>query len=564
MEKKDNLTLNQVLEHYSKLDAPYSENKLKEVNQLKTYFGKKIIESNKTLNQALPIIDITKLIIVEYQKVFGWIEEGFYRFIFKGSRGSAKTTFAIQFIILDMLLDNQASWISIMENKVQHSDTTMLEFKEWIDKIDILWSGFANKWEKSDGQSIKEWRFRHNGNYQKVKFIGLDEASRGTINPPSKNYWAGFHIEEVVSSDEQFGFDKEKKMEKFKSLETLRGSASRFFNKISKEKQDKRFLEIWTFNPYNEEEPALDNFNKFHPDNELELKKYGFTYNTNKDLGEVYITSNYLVNPYLPPEFIRYIDGVIKRGGADERTIAWGMNGSPINVLYQNIFHILDKTQLQKVNYNEKGYTGFKNFMICIDVGNGGEGQMTIGLMGKNLHNKWISLAEWGSGEWEKANGFDSEKIAIQLWRVIKEWNTHYVDFRSMGFIPIVMDYDPHFKATFQRAFSYVEAQWKTQFRLNLFKEKYLTAWKNEKRPRIIRYLISTGMLEIYKKYTPIYYSQLKSAKRGKNGKIIDGNDDYRQAFELGAFHIAREIGLKEIESKKLFDKDMVEFINGI
>lgn len=563
-EKFKNLTPQQIKAKYQKLDAPYSKKEIDKVNNLSDHFAMKLKKSKKTMSEALPIIDLQELMITEYRLAYGWIEDGYNKLIFKGSRGSAKTTFAVQYIILDMLLDNQSSWFVIMENKVQHSDTTMLEFKEWIDRIDLMWSGFANKWEKSDGQSIKEWRFRHNGNYQKVKFIGLDEAGKGTITPPANNYWRGFWVEEVQASDEQFGADMEKKAEKFNVLETLLASSIRYFNRAKEGKEFLRFLQFLTFNPYNDEDPVLEGFNKNHPDDEIKLRIYGFDYKLNREEDEVYITSNYKVNPYLPQEFLRFMERTERLRIGAWKTICLGMTGSPINTVYSNIFHIMDANQKKKTIYNTKGYTGFKNFLINIDVGNGGDGEMTIGLLGKRLNNNWVDLAEWGSGDYEKENGFDSEKLAIKLWEVIAEWNDHYIDFKKMNFVSIVMDYDPHFKAIFKKAFAHIEKQWKIKFKVSMFKDKFQKVFEKEKRPALVRYLISNGSLEIYKKYTPKTYSQLRATKKGKNGKIMDGNDDHRQRLMMGVFYIAKEIGRQEFAQNKLFDKDMLEFIKNV
>ncbi len=564
---KDAIDYNELKEHYKKLDAPYSEKQLKKVNELKEHFAKKISDSRTSMSDALPIIDLTQMMITEYQSVYGWIDEAYYKFIFKGSRGSAKTTFAVQFIIIDMLIDPQANWFVIMENKVQHSDTTMLEFKEWIDKIDEKWLGFANKWEKSDGQSIKEWRFRHNGNYQKIKFIGLDEAGKGTITPPAGGYWKGFWVEEVVSSNEQFGADMEKKKEKFDVLNTLKASSIRFFNRCKdKEKQNKlRFLEFWTFNPYNDEEPALEKFNKFLPDNFEKLSIYGWDYYKNEEDKEVYITSNYLVNQHLPEEFIRLMERTAKEQTGAWKTIVYGITGSPINTVYSDVMHIIDKNNQIVPRYNQIGYTGFSDFAILLDVGNGGEGQMALGLMGRKLDGTWLPLREWSSKKYVEKNGFDSEKLAIAMWNIIRKWNKEYADFGKPKLIPIIMDNDPHFKVVFEKAFKVIDTNWKNKFKIHLFTEKHLKGWKNEKRPLPIKHLITTGYWTIYKQLTPMYYSQLKSTKTNKNsGKILDGNDDIRQMFELGLFFVAREIGMYEFQNKKVMDKDMKEFILSI
>jgi len=71
-------------------------------------------------------------------------------------------------------------------------------------------------------------------------------------------------------------------------------------------------------------------------------------------------------------------------------------------------------------------------------------------------------------------------------------------------------------------------------------------------------------MIEPYKAYTPQFISQIKSTKFDKNGKIMDGNDDFRNMFEMGIFHIAREIGLKKLNEGKLLDKDMIAFVKGL
>ena len=533
--------------------------------ELKELFKDKGLLAKETI-EALPKIKIGDIMIKEYQMVYSWQKEGYKKFVFKGSRGSAKTTFAVQYIIFDMLLNNQSSWFVIMEKKVQHSDTTMLEFQRWITIIEEIWPGFSNKWEKVDGQSVKEWRFRHNGNFQKIKFIGLEEAGKGTITPPPNNYWAGFWVEEVQASSEQFGANMTKKAEKFNVLETLKASSTRFFSVAGKEKEKTlRLLEIWTFNPYNGEDPALENFNLYHPDNESFLKKTGFDFHKEKDLREVYITSNYLVNPYLPPAFIEFMEETIKRKIGAWKTIGLGITGSPINTVYSDIMGFIKNQQTNYLPYKEIDFVGFTGFMIQIDVGGGGKGETAIGLMGRNLKGTWINLEEWGSHTLEYEEGFDVKKIVFKLWEVIKGWEDKYYDIRKMkNPILIVMDNDPHFKVLFEDAFNNLNRKWLAKYRTKLFIEKYLKSYKNERRPAIIKYLITSGYLEIYKSFTPITYQQLKATKFTEAGKIMDGYDDHRQRMEIGAYFIALDCAKKEALNKKLFDKDLIQLIRDI
>lgn len=557
----EKITSSQLLDRYKKLDAPHSESQLKKIERVSGQFKQDLALSNKSMSEALPIIDIYKLIVPEYMQLFHWIEERYNRFIFKGARGSVKTTICVQYILISMMLDPQANWFAIMENKVQHSDTTMLDFKHWIDVIDLLWIGFAKKWEKSDGQSIKEWRYKHNGNYQKIKFIGLDEAGKGTISPPAGGYWKGFWVEEVQASDEQFGANMEQKEKKFDVLNTLKASCIRFFNRCKDLEKQKtlKFLELYSFNPYNDEDPILKEFNEFHPDNEEELMTYGFSFKKNRDRDEVYITSNYLVNPHLPEEFVRLMERTARLKIGAWRTICYGFTGSPINTVYSNIYHLTDKLQEKTPHLlKSKSYTGFKNFMIAIDIGNGGKGETTIGLLGKKLSNQWVALEEWGSKEYEDRYGYEADKIIHLLWKEIKKWKEHYVDWSKMKSIPIVMDYDSNFQSLFDKGY---DKSIGTKFRSIMFKEKYKTSWKNERRPAVVRNLITTGQLELFKEFTPKTYSQWRSTKADKNGKVMDGNDDFRQMLEMGLFHIAKEVGTFRLNTGKLVDKDMINFM---
>ena len=570
--EKKTLSAQEVKDYYSNVSHSYSLEQQERVEALKEYFSLSISNSNEFVTDALPVIDITKGIIKEYQQIFTWVEEGFKKFIFKGSRGSGKSTFAGQFIVIDMLLDYRFNWIVIMENRTQHSDTTMQELKDQISEVDKSWEGFKSKWEFSDGSVKKEAVFRHNGKVQVVKFIGLEEAKRGTFKPPA-NYgvWRGFHIEEPATSDEAFGMNVEKKREKFAVLKTLRGSVMRYFIRLSKEEQQRiNFLELWTFNPYNDEDPALDNFNKYHEDNKLELMKYGFTFKKQEELKEAYITSNYLVNPFLPPQFITdVIEPALRIGGNDEKVLVWGMTGSPTNSIYSNIFHLLDLNKVDRFMEktppcDQKGFTGFNNFLLNIDVGDGGDGAMAMGLTGELLDGTWIPLKEWTSNEWVKNNRFESDKLAVEMWVQIHKWTEYYIDINRLDTMTILMDNNPHFKAIFKRAQGVVALDWKLNFKLHLFKEKHLRVWKNEARPKVIKYLISSGIWKPYKALTPIYWKQLRSKKMGKNGKVMDGKDDVCDAFEMGLFFIAKEVGEKSFKEGKLLDKGMKEFINGL
>lgn len=558
---REQLTPLQLKEKYNELN----DNKVDKASLRKLKENLTKLEKETNRNHT-PIIDIRKLIIIEYQKVFGWIDKRFKKFIFKGSRGSAKTTFAVQFIIINMLLDNQSSWFVIMENKVQHSDSTMLEFKTWIDIIDTMWSGFASKWEKSDGQSIKEWRFRHNGSYQKVKFIGLEECSKGTITPPSKNYWRGYWIEEVVSSNEQFGSDMEKKAEKLSVINTLKGSTLRFFNRCKDEEKKKtlRFLELWTFNPYNDEDPALENFNKYHPDNEEELRKYGFTWKENREDDEVYITSNYLVNNHLPEEFIEYMKELERKKVGAWKTLVYGMTGSPINTVFSNIFHIMDNQQrtINFKNFISNGYVGFKKFFITIDIGNGGEGQTAMILWGHHLNGKDIPLKEFGTRKYENDNGYDVEKVILLLWDEITKWTKHFSDIKEKSIIPILIDYDKTWKILFEKGYSSFKG--KGMFKIKMFNEKYKTAFKQEKRPAIVRNLITTNQILVSKELTPQLWKELRNLKTTKLGKLQEQGIDFWDSFNHRIFHKAKEVSLHNLQTNKVLDKDMQEFITNI
>lgn len=553
----DRMTPLEVQKHYDKLEKPKKSSK--KLNEVKKYFAD-AISTNYSKAEALPIIDMTSIMILEYQNVFGWIEEGYKKFVFKGSRGSAKTTFAVQFIIIDMLLNKQSSWFVIMENKVQHSDTTMLEFKDWIDKFDLIWSGFSKKWDKSDGQSIKEWRFKNNGSFQKIKFIGLDEASKGTITPPSGNYWRGFWIEEVAASSEQFGADMDKKTEKFNVLETLRASSSRFFNRCEdKEQQDKlRFIEFWTFNPYNDEDPALEKFNRFLPDNQNKLMRDGWDFYKNEEDKEVYMTTNYLINPYLPEDFKELMQRTARDKVGAWKTICYGMTGSPINTVFSNIFHIMDKQQTEKsVMLVSKGYKGFKKFFITIDIGNGGEGETAMILWGRNFKGVDIPLRELGTREYENANGYDVEKVILLLWNQIERWQDHFVDMGKES-TQIIIDYDKSWKKLFEKGHT------KGKFRIHMQKEKYKTAFKQEKRPALVRELITTNRVVVYKNLTPKLWGQLRQLKTNNNGKLQETKIDFWDSFNLAVYHIAKEVANYNLKSGKINDKDMNIFIKGI
>lgn len=567
MKNNNEVFYNNTKDYYDKLFSAKTKEEIEEIktSELYKYFKKELGKRQKGETLSLPSIDVSEIMIVEYLEMFNYIDSGFDYFIIKGSRGSAKSTSVIQFVLIDMISDNQASWICIMEQRVQHSDSTMIDFEKWINEIDKIWYGFKELWTKTDSQTSKRWTLRMNGHEQIIKFIGLDEASKGTTHAPVGGYWSGYWVEEPVSSDEQFGADQEKKSEKYKALVTLEGSCSRSMTILPMEIQKKKkFLKIFTFNPYNEEDELLKGHNELLPDNREELSINGFQMLADEETKKVYMTTNYRINPFLGPAFLTFMERTRLLGGEDEKVLNLGMTGSPINTAYSDIIWKLNEIDEKPKIHNVKGYCQFINFMILIDIGNGGKGQMVIGLFGKTYDGTWIPLDEWGSYKSRHGKQFDSEKEIFKLWNVIKKWNDHYVDFSKMSDIPIIMDYDIHFFPLFKNGFKEIDAEWNTSFRVSMFSEKYKQVWENTKRPRVVKYLITTGMIEPYKAYTPQFISQIKSTKFDKNGKIMDGNDDFRNMFEMGIFHIAREIGLKKLNEGKLLDKDMIAFVKGL
>ena len=563
-------SLTKSLSNYTSKAPVKDYKKLKNDEQeLRKHFHNELNSHPNKKNINIAIIDFQEIFILEYLVIFDLVEEGYDYFILKGSRFSGKSTFIVQFIIVDMILNPQHSWMCAMMNKIDHSDATMQEFDNWINIIDGMWDGFKNAWEKADGQSIKEWRFRFNGNYQKVKFVGIDELSARTIYPPTGGVWRGLFVEELQSAKEKAGMDVDKKAEKMEALTTFSGSAVRFFNRLPQELQETtNFLQFFALNPYNGEDKGLKEFNQYHPDNRVELETYGFDMKKVPELNKVFITSNFRVNDYLPQQALKWMEEIKRIGGSDADVLVNGMTGNPINTIYRNILPFIDKNKNKIPECSKIGYTGFKGFMVLLDVGNGGknkrDGLMGLGLLGEKLDGTWIPLNYWESKEWQKRNEFDTEKITIEILKQIKKWEDYYVDFSNVGEVKIIMDNDIHYNSVLVKAFKELPIDWKTQYRITRHTEKYQKNWENEERPQIIKYLITSGILEIYEGLTQQLVSQIRTTKTKENGKIILGNDDSRQTFEMGFYHIAKKVLKNPLNKNMLQDRELMNFYKGI
>jgi len=99
----------------------------------------------------------------------------------------------------------------------------------------------------------------------------------------------------------------------------------------------KKFLKIFTFNPYNEEDELLKGHNELLPDNREELSINGFQMLADEETKKVYMTTNYRINPFLGPAFLTFMERTRLLGGEDEKVLNLGMTGSPINTAYSDI-----------------------------------------------------------------------------------------------------------------------------------------------------------------------------------------------------------------------------------
>ncbi len=509
-----------------------------------------------------------------YHFILLQIQLGFYKFIFKGARGSRKTTVIVKWMIKTMIKDPQASMIVVMDTKVRHSKTTMREFDKWIDYYDRhKWKGFAKQWTKVDSNLEKVYRFERNGHMQEIQFLSIDELAKAGGAPLPLNYFRAFWLEEPVSSKEQYGADMDKKREEYDGIKTLNLTVLRHFSNVHKfdwENQEDfeartknlRFIQFYSFNPYNEDEPLLEDFKKFLPDNEEKLKKDGFDYALNEEKKEVYMTSNYLLNKYLPDEWNDEMEEIKQTNYEYYKVVGLGMNGKPIDNTYADIWDIIVE---EDHKYRRPAYKyNYINFRLAIDVGNNGTGNMSLTLLGKLDTGVWIPIEEWDDENWRKKHKFDSDEIALYMIGKIKEWENKYYQMKKQPRV-VIMDNDIHFKSVFLAATKRFNEnssnKLKTTFKLFLFKEKYLKDYKNEDRIPIFKYMYSSRRFMISENWTPKIYSQFKNHRTNERGKVIDGADDLRQAVEMGMYDkIPDVIGSEYLEGRVL-DKSVVDFI---
>jgi len=111
MKNNNEVFYNNTKDYYDKLFSAKTKEEIEEIktSELYKYFKKELGKRQKGETLSLPSIDVSEIMIVEYLEMFNYIDSGFDYFIIKGSRGSAKSTSVIQFVLIDMISDNQAS-----------------------------------------------------------------------------------------------------------------------------------------------------------------------------------------------------------------------------------------------------------------------------------------------------------------------------------------------------------------------------------------------------------------------------------------------------------------------
>lgn len=507
-----------------------------------------------------------------YLQIFLLIKLGYRKFIFKGSRGSRKTTLIVKWIIKDMIADPQASAMVVMETKIQNSKATMREFDKWLQIYnDKKWDGFLKQWIKVDNQIEKSYKYHNNyGWIQEVQFIGLDELAKAGGAPLPNNYFKFFFLEEPAKSTDQFGLDTEAKRERYDNINTFRLTALRHFSNAKKfewetkkqfQKRTKNLglTEFYALNPYNEEEPILEKFNKFLPDDQQRLEKKGYDYFINKEDKEVYMTSNYRLNKFLPKEWHEEMERIKKDNYEYWKVVGLGMTGRPINTAYSDIWHILTSYQNQKPANHVK----FNNFRLAIDVGNGGKGKMSLTLLVKTFSGVWLPREEWDSQNWTYKKKWDGEQLAIEMLIKIKEWEMKYPEMQKNPRI-LVMDNDIYYRDIFKKAYeTFISNNGKieTFLQIELFKDKYLSIYTNEERLILFHYMFASRNFQIFDDFTPKIWSQFKNVRTKENGKVIDGNDDLRQAVEIGMFDKIMETLQTDYYNGIIMDKHIKNLI---
>lgn len=524
-------------------------------------------ESNKRGGRILSILEYGPV----YAKVFNLIKEGFNIFVFKGSRGSMKTTKIIKFILNEMILDPQTSVAVVMRNRNDHSKTTMREFDKWIVKKDKKNPGYAARWRKVDSQVDKVMFYHHNGHNQEIRFLGIDELSSAGDSPLPNCYYKILWLEEPVSSKEQFGIDEEKKEETYDSINTFKLTILRHFNQYRRlkfesdeqwdlrSKTEPELIQFFSFNPYNSKDPLLKNFNKYNPDEEKQLSKFGYSLTTNEELKEVYFTTNHLMNPFLPKQFIKELERYKKEDPDYYRTVGLGMNAMPPNSTYSRVW----KTILKYQNYSKP--THFKNFVIGIDAGGGSNGLTAMVLVGKSLNDKWYFLEEWDEDEYRKElkGEWNPDKIALLMVAELNRWELEYKDLNK-NIRPIAMDLDRNFKQIFINA---IKRHHKikpnalfTKFRIILFLKKFYKEYSPEERILPISHAFGTGQLILNEKWTPKLFRQFEEHRMEK-GKVVGGNDDMRNAAEMAICDIVFEMVKYDFYKGKLMDNWVLDII---
>ena len=504
-------------------------------------------------NAVIPVLYYASLFIEEYLEIVWAIEDGkANKIILKGSRMSGKTFFVVLYITLNMMMYSNTSWVVVMENKSDHSDRTMMEFEEAFDRLDDIWAGFTLRWEKKDSQQKKEYIYhRPDGTYGVIRFMSIKDMTKGTMTPPPRNVWAGRWEEEGMGSDQQFGGDLEKIREDYDGFHRFKGGAMRYLKQANRIKPSNgkpawnKFVEFETLNPYWDENPRLENFNKYHPDNQTLLEIYGYTSHIQEfvedengkeiPLKEMYITSNYKVNRYIFDDPIQqeFFDGMKAKNYRKWLIEALGMTGQLQNSAYSEVFHFQED-----MNEKYKPRNDFSSFIITTDIGSG-SAPTTIGLMGKcSFTGIWMDIEEWGDDQLKQGHtAYDPFNTARALIMKLKEWEEKYPQLGREGYTwNWIIDNDPIFKSLLERAFVQMRENGITttaQYKPYLFLAKYKEMFDKKNRVKWVKYALTSEKYMIVEANCPNTYRQYKNSPM-KNGRLADGDDDYRDKSDMG------------------------------
>ena len=537
--------------------------KTKKENEAKLSFQQPSNE-NDILMSSYVEIDLTEHIIKHYLKILTAIEKlGITEIWIGGSRISTKSWFACIFCISKMYVDRQASCVYVMWNKSDHSSRSMRVFDNvlhWM--FGKTWPEAIKMWEKKDSPIDKRFIFRfEEETSQEVRFLGMEDLRGGTLEPLPNNYWAVEVVEELSKE----GASNHEQSKKFKgAMERINGSYARFFantdyiNKNGEKiRRVEQIIKIRIGNFYDDSDPLLIDFIEKHdsriksePKLLRQLEETGWVDTIDVPNKKMYITTNWKVAEKELGQSVVDSFMNLKRDNPERyKTDGLGLAGVIGDTIYSVSFSAITKIN-KKANSQLTAPISYTNFRIGIDIGYGGRGQTAIALWGKTINHNgkscWDTLyAKAINGKDWKNDYLNIREKMICCWKEIQKWEKIFPAMSNCGKIKITLDDDVLWQKGFAEASQEVP-QNKGTYEISLFKEKYLKDFQNALRPFYFSPLFESGIFRLITRYSKEPFIAFRSAMFDEEKtikykdrifrKVRDGNDDVRQACEMGIY----------------------------